>query len=68
MIRHRERTALIVDCDPASDRPVVLRPIDPHAPVIRLTRAEAQHLVDDTSVLLDLLDATADAPEADAAP
>ncbi|MGC0418541.1 hypothetical protein [Embleya sp. AB8] len=52
------RTALIVDCDPHTDHPVILRPLDPEAPVIALTRDQAQHLVDDTAHVLDLLDAT----------
>ncbi|MFE3200918.1 hypothetical protein [Embleya sp. NPDC059237] len=58
---HRERTALIVDCEPGSPRPVLLRPIDQATPVIRLTRTEAQQLIDDTANLLDLLEAASDA-------
>ncbi|MYW00601.1 hypothetical protein [Streptomyces sp. SID3343] len=52
-----QRTALIVDCEPSSAHPVVLRPLTPGAVSMRLTRAEAQHLIDDAAHVLDLLDA-----------
>jgi len=51
-----ERTALIVDCEPVSDAPVVLRPVTPGGRPIALTRAETQDLIDDAAHVLDLLD------------